>query len=217
MSEIKYEDVIKYLSNNRVSQAQWEEMAKVSSELDKKLSKQEAEDLEISYMKMLDQLYKTDEDFICWCNWLKEICDYEDYNLKSISKYPKAVIDEYPDTVEEAYFLPCFTSANFYDKGNPYCYGSFIETWIYIKDSWDEYTTGNDSGERAFTAFWASNFNTCVLPEFIRDERYEEKQYEDLKTPTGKCHYFYKRKLVFDLTIWDRDKLANDYKNAIAK
>lgn len=217
MSEIKYEDVIKYLSNNRVSQAQWEEMAKVSSELDKKLSKQESEDLEISYMKMLDQLYRADEDFICWCNWLKEICDYEDYNLKSISRYPKAVKDEYPDTVEEAYFLPCFTSANFYDKGNPYCYSSFIETWIYIKDSWDEYTTGNDSGERAFTAFWVSNFNTCVLPEFIRDERYEEKQYEDLKMPTGKYQYFYKRKLVFDLTIWDRDKLVNDYKNAIAK
>lgn len=36
MSEIKYEDVIKYLSNNRISQAQWEEMAKVSGELDKK-------------------------------------------------------------------------------------------------------------------------------------------------------------------------------------
>lgn len=217
MSEIKYEDVIRYLSNNRVSQAQWEEMVKVSSELDENLSKQEAENLEISYMKTLDQLYKTDKDFICWCNWLKEICDYEEYTLKSISKYPKAAKYEYSDTAEEEYFLPCFTSANFYDKGNPYCYGSFTETWIYIEDSWDEYTTGSNSGERAFAAFWASNFNTRVLPEFIIDDHYEEKQYEDLKTPTGKCHYFYKRKLIFGLTIWDRNKLVSDYKAAIAK
>ena len=217
MSKIKYEDIIDYLKNNRVSQQQWEEMVDVANEHDRALNAQEAKDLEIAYMKKLEELYKTDKDFASWCNWLKEICDYNDYELRAISKYPKAIKDEYADTPEEDYYLPCFTPTGMLDEGNPYVYITYKTCIVYIRSDWDEYITGNEHGEKAFTAFWVSHFDTCALPEFIVSDEYKDGIYDSLRGTTCGYRSYYKRSLTFDLTIWDRDTLIDEYKKAIAE
>ena len=99
---------------------------------------------------------------------------------------------------------------------NPFYYIDTQKIIIYIRSDWDEYICGDSSGEESFAAFWVSNFDTLVIPEFFVNSEYLEDESADLYHNNSyiKC---YKRNLAFNITLWNKDSLIERYNDAISE
>ena len=216
MNNLSFNDLLDYAKTHYISQEDWSKLVDATNDFDRKQSKENRENQKKEYMRNLHNLYLNDTQFRDWCFWLKEICDYKDYELSNLAKYPKASKSLYPDTPVDEYFLPCYVSKGYFDEGNPFYYIDIQKIIIYIRSDWDEYICGESSGEESFAAFWVSNFDTLVIPEFFVNSEYLEDESVDLYHNSSyiKC---YKRNLAFNITLWNKDSLIERYNDAISE
>ena len=219
-------DIIEYIKANGISNEDWQKMYDVAVEFDKNRSEEEKEQELLNDIRKLDNLYKTSKHFQTWCSMIKAREDYqcalENFEIDYAKTHGGSYHPEWSDVPGEDIYIPCFTYDKIANRGNPYNFSSYRNDIILVRNDVDDIIVNEDSmgGSRAFAAFWAYNFNTIHMPEIIYDSQYTDKDYSpsymaDYDLDLKDC-FFYKRRLLFDSTIWNCKELKKLYEKAIS-
>ena len=212
-----FDDVLKFLQTNKVTDEQWEKLYDATVTFDRNMSEEDKRNQTIKDIQQLEHLYAKDKEFHIWCDSVLRVVKYQEYTEDADRKYPEAVTNvEYADTPSENYYIPslCPGKDGCEDgKGNPFLWGKFSYTIFLVRKDVDSLICDDDSGTTAFAAFWHGRFRTLLTPEFFYNSNYPNT---DLTDPLGNDKYseYYKRYLTYNLTLWNFKDLDTLYKEA---
>lgn len=212
-----FDDVLKFLQTNKVTDEQWEKLYDATVTFDRNMSEEDKRNQTIKDIQQLESLYANDKEFRVWCDSVLRIVKYQEYKEDADRKYPEAVTNvEHADTPSENYYIPslcCGKNCCEGGKGNPFLWGMFSYTIFLVRKDVDSLICDDDSGTDAFAAFWHGRFKTLLTPEFFHKSTYPNT---DLTDPLGNDKYseYYRRCLTYDLTLWNFENLDTLYKEA---
>ena len=212
-----FDDVLRFLQTNKVTQEQWEKMYDATITFDRNISKEDKRNQTIKDIQHLEYLYANDIEFHIWCDNVLRMVKYQEYTEDADRKYPEAVTNvEHADTPSENYYIPSLCPGKDWcedGKGNPFLWGMFSYTLFLVRKDVDSLICNNDSGTEAFAAFWHGRFKTLLTPEFFYNSDYPNAE---SSSPLHNDRYneYYKRYMTYDLTIWNFEALDTLYKEA---
>lgn len=214
---ITFDDVLKFLQTNKVSDEQWEKLYDATTTFDRNMSKEEKHNQTIKDIQHLEYLYANDIEFHSWCVNVLRIVKYQQYKEEADRRYPEAVTNvKYADTPSENYYIPSLCPGKDgceNDNGNPFLWGMFSDTIFLVRKDVDSLICNSDSGTEAFAAFWHGRFRTILTPEFFYNPDYPAPK---LSSPLDDDKYseYYMRYMTYDLTLWNFKVLDTLYKEA---
>lgn len=214
---ITFDDVLKFLQTNKVSDEQWEKLYDATTTFDRNMSKEEKHNQTIKDIQHLEYLYANDGEFRIWCVSVLRMVKYQQYKEEADRRYPEAVTNvKYADTPSENYYIPslcpgmdgCENS-----NGNPFLWGTFSYIIFLIRKDVDSLICNSDTGTEAFAAFWHGRFRTLLTPEFFYNSDYPAPK-SSSPLEDDKYSEYYMRYLTYDLTLWNFEVLDTLYKEA---
>lgn len=207
--------IIKYFQENEVSNEDWERVQQAVEEFNHKRLLEHSHSVLINDVKRLLYMYDTDESFRLWCKNVLDFEQYQEYKENSDRKYPDAIINKADaDTPSEDYCIPCINPGfGFSDKHNvnPFLWNTYTVNTFFVDKNIDKLICDGDSGKKAFAVFWHGKFNTLLTPEFVYNCDYPHCDEKDL-LGNNIFKMYYKRNVIFDLTLWNFKELEDLYR-----